>query len=59
MSQWLLPINLLRTHVEVKVTLRPTVSQPVSLGVKSNLGPKARFLFLSDSCGFVDVWRPL
>jgi hypothetical protein len=25
----------------------------------THLGPKTRFLLLSDSCGFVDVWHPL
>jgi hypothetical protein len=39
--------------VKVKVTIRPTVSRPVSLGVK------IRLLILSDSCGFVDVGRPI
>jgi hypothetical protein len=39
--------------------VRPTVSRPVCLGVKPHLGPKTRFLLLSDSCGFVDVGRPL
>jgi hypothetical protein len=39
--------------------LRPTGSQPVSLGVKPHLGPKKRYLLLSDSCGFVDVGRSL
>jgi hypothetical protein len=43
----------------VRVTLRPTVSRPVSLGVKPRLGPKTRFLLLSDSCGFVDMGCPL
>jgi hypothetical protein len=38
--------------------LRPTVSRPVCFGVKPHLGPKARFLLLSDSCGFADVERP-
>jgi hypothetical protein len=38
---------------------RPTVSRPVSLGVKPHLGTKSRFLLLSDCCGFVDVGRPL
>jgi hypothetical protein len=33
--------------------LRLTVSRPVCLGVKSHLGPKPRFLLLSDSCGFL------
>jgi hypothetical protein len=39
--------------------LWPTVSQPVCLRVKPHLGTKTRFLLLSDSCGFVDVGRPL
>jgi hypothetical protein len=38
--------------------LRPTVFRPVFLGVKPHLGPKSRFLLLSDSCGFVNVGRP-
>jgi hypothetical protein len=43
----------------VKVTLRPTVCHSVSLGVKPLLRPKIRFLFLSDSYGFVDLGLPL
>jgi hypothetical protein len=39
---------------QAKVTLRPTVSRIVSLGVKPHLEPKSGFLLLSDSCGFVD-----
>jgi hypothetical protein len=39
--------------------LRPTVSRPVCLGVKPHLGPKTRFLWLWDSCCFLDVGRPL
>jgi hypothetical protein len=39
--------------------LRPTVSRPVYLGVKQNLGPKTRFLLPSDSCWFVRVRRPV
>jgi hypothetical protein len=35
--------------------LLPTVSRRVWLGVKPHLGPKTRFLLLSDSCGFVHV----
>jgi hypothetical protein len=46
-------------QVKVNITLRPTVSRPVCLGVKPHLGPKARFLLLWDICGFVDVGRPL
>jgi hypothetical protein len=43
--------------VKIKVTLRPTVSQPVSPDFKPQLRPKTRLL-LSDSCGFVDMGRP-
>jgi hypothetical protein len=39
--------------------LRPTVSRPVYLGDKPHLGPKTRFLLLSDSCGFEDMGRAL
>jgi hypothetical protein len=46
-------------QVATQVTLRPTVNRPVSPGVKPRLGPKTRFLLLSDSCGFVDVGRPI
>jgi hypothetical protein len=35
-----------------------TDGQSVILGVKPQLGPKNRFLLLSDSCGFVDVEPP-
>jgi hypothetical protein len=38
--------------------LRPTVSWPVCLSVQLHLGPKTRFLLLSDSCGFVE-WGAL
>jgi hypothetical protein len=46
-------------QVKVKVTLRLTVSQSVSLGVKPNLGPMTRYLLLCDSYGLVLVGRPL
>jgi hypothetical protein len=49
----------LKIKVKVKVILWPTVSHPVDLGLKSHLGPKTRFLLLSDSCGFDDVRHPL
>jgi hypothetical protein len=39
--------------------LRPTVSRPVCLGANIHLGPKTGWLLLSDSFGFVDVWRSL
>jgi hypothetical protein len=39
--------------------LRPTVSQPVCLGVKPRVGPKIRFVLLSDNCRFADVGRSL
>jgi hypothetical protein len=38
--------------------LQPTVSRPVCPGVKPLLGPKTRYLLLSDSFGFVDMGRP-
>jgi hypothetical protein len=41
--------------VKVKVTLQPTVSRPVSPGVKPHLGPKTIFLLMSDIRGSVDV----
>jgi hypothetical protein len=50
---------LTATQIKVKVILWPTVSRPVYLGVKHHLGSKARFLLQLDSCGFVDVGRPL
>jgi hypothetical protein len=53
-------INLKETvEVKVKIMLRPTVGRLVFLGVKPYLGPKTRILLLLDSCGFVDVGRPL
>jgi hypothetical protein len=45
--------------VKVKVTLRLTVSQSVSLGIEPHLGPMTRYLFLSDSYVLVSVGRPL
>jgi hypothetical protein len=50
--------QLLLTATQVKVTLRSTVTRPVSLDVTVILGLKTKFLLLSDGCGFVDVGRP-
>jgi hypothetical protein len=50
-----------RGMYKVKFMLQPTFSRPVCFGVKPHLGPKTKFLLLSDICGFVDVgcslWR--
>jgi hypothetical protein len=43
---------------KVEVTLRLTGSWPDNLGLSSHVGPKARFLLLSDSCDLVDEGRP-
>jgi hypothetical protein len=45
--------------VKVKVTLRLTVSQSVSLGVEPHLGLMTRYLLMFDSYGLVFVGRPL
>jgi hypothetical protein len=44
---------------KAKVTLRSTVSRPVSRCIKPHLGPKTTFLLVSDICCFVNVGRPL
>jgi hypothetical protein len=44
--------------VKVKVTLRLTVGQSVSLGVEPHLGLMTRYFLLFDSYGFVFVGRP-
>jgi hypothetical protein len=46
-------------QVKVKVTLRLTVSQSVSLGVEPHLGPMTRYLLPCDSYGLVFAGRPL
>jgi hypothetical protein len=46
-------------HIKVKVTLRLTNSQSVSLGVGTHLGLMTRYLLLFDSYGLVFVGRPL
>jgi hypothetical protein len=51
--------ELIRRRVESSIMLRPMVSRPVCLGIKHPLGLTARFLLLSDSCGFVAVGRSL
>jgi hypothetical protein len=48
-------LNLL---VKVKVTLRLTVNQSVSLGVKPHLGLMTRYLLLFDSYGIVFCGPP-
>jgi hypothetical protein len=49
----------LKVKVKFKLILRPTVSRPVCLCIKHlSGGPRPDFLFLSDSCMFVDVRRP-
>jgi hypothetical protein len=47
------------SKVKVKVTLRLTVGQSLSLGVESHLGLMTRYLLLFDSYGLVFVGRPL
>jgi hypothetical protein len=46
-------------QVKVKVTLRLTVSQSLSLGVEPHLGLMTRYLLLFDSYGLLFVGRPL
>jgi hypothetical protein len=48
-----------QVEVEVKVTLRLTVGQSVSLGVEPYVGLMTRYLLLFDSYGRVIVGRPL
>jgi hypothetical protein len=50
---------VLQVKVKVKVTLRLTVSQPVSLGVESHLGLMTRYLLLFVTYSLVIVGRPL
>jgi hypothetical protein len=47
------------SSVKVKVTLRLTVSQSVSLGVEPHLGLMTRYLLLFDSYGLVFLWGAL
>jgi hypothetical protein len=46
-------------EVRVKVTLRLTVSQSVSLGVEPHLGLMTRYILLFDNYGLVFVGHPL
>jgi hypothetical protein len=48
-----------RALTKRSLILRPTVSRPVSLGIKHPSGLTTTFLLLSDSCGFVDMGRSL
>jgi hypothetical protein len=61
-SPWIadpLELDPILHQVKVKVTLRLTVSQSVSLDVKPHLGLMTRYLFLSDSYGIVFLWGAL
>jgi hypothetical protein len=51
--------GLSHNQVKVKVTLRLTVGQSVSLGVEPHLGLMSRYLLLFDSYSLVCVGRPL
>jgi hypothetical protein len=51
--------NIFTASFKVKVTLRLTVCQSVSLGIEPHLGPMTRYLFLSDSYVLVSVGSPL
>jgi hypothetical protein len=52
-------MTIKKLDVKVKVTLRLTVSQSVSHGVKPHLGSMTRYLLLCGSYGLVLVGRPL
>jgi hypothetical protein len=47
-----------KVKVKVKVTLRLTVGQSVSLGLEPHLGLMTRYLLLFDSYG-LDLWSAL
>jgi hypothetical protein len=55
----LFPAQFCYVKVKVKVTLRLTVGQSVSLGVEPRLGLMTRYLLLFDSYGLGFVGRPL
>jgi hypothetical protein len=52
-------IEYFKVKVKVKVSLRLTVGQSVSLGVEPHLGLMTRYLLLLDSYGLFFVGRPL
>jgi hypothetical protein len=52
------PLILFELITKVKVTLRLTVGQSVSLGVEPHLVRTTRYLLLFDSYGLVFVGRP-
>jgi hypothetical protein len=58
-NQFVLAPSPLRYTAKVRVVLRPTVSRAVYLCVKHPPAAQDQFLWLSDTCGFVDVRRPL
>jgi hypothetical protein len=52
-------ISIVNKNVKVKVILRLTVSQSLSLGVEPHLRFMTRYLLLFDSYGLVLMGRPL
>jgi hypothetical protein len=51
--------NSISVKFKVKVTLRLTVGQSVSLGVEPHVGLMTRYLLLFESYGLVFAGRPL
>jgi hypothetical protein len=52
-------LSLFWSQLSLSLMLRPTVSQPVCLGIKHPSGAYDLILLLSDRCSFVDVGRSL